>query len=364
VAVVDHRHQGLDPLEVLRVLRHIRPRRHQLGHEGHVLVELRVLLQEQVEGREPTQHVLGQVGPIDADDQVLAPAPLQLLLELADPVAPRVRARRGGVDRERVGAHPRLMAAVVPDDAAVEVDVVAHQVSAALQEVPPVGARVEADDVVGQEAVVDLGADVARQHPPGVGLRPWDVDEVVQERIAPLAPHQRRQRVEVVVVDHHDRLVTVGDLVQHRPRQVLVDDVVAELERLDLVAPDVRRVGQVPQVVLDEPQHRVREHVVEAVVGVRLGGDELDPVLRPVRRLDRERPAVVARGHLGVLVGQRRRHPDRVAMGGQAGQRRDQPASATLDLSVGLERDRPSVRDEDEVGAVGCHRFSCRKILR
>ena len=52
----------------------------------------------------------------------------------------------------------------------------------------------------------------------------------------------RRQRVEVVVVDHHDRLVLALDLVEHRAREVLVDDVVAVLERLDLVPADVRRV--------------------------------------------------------------------------------------------------------------------------
>ena len=69
-------------------------------------------------------------------------------------------------------------------------------------------------------------------------------------------------------MDHHDRLVDALELLHDRPREVLVDDVVAELERLDLLAADVRRVGQVPQVVLDEPQHRVGEHVVEAVIGL------------------------------------------------------------------------------------------------
>ena len=48
-----------------------------------------------------------------------------------------------------------------------------------------------------------------------------------------------------------------------------VDDLVAVLPGLDLLAADVRRVGEVPEVVLDEPQHRVRDHVVEAVVGAR-----------------------------------------------------------------------------------------------
>jgi hypothetical protein len=70
-------------------------------------------------------------------------------------------------------------------------------------------------------------------------------------------------------VDHDDRLVLALDLLEHRLGEVLVDDVVAELERLDLVPADVRRVALVPEVVLDEPEHRVGEDVVEAVVGLR-----------------------------------------------------------------------------------------------
>ena len=80
--------------------------------------------------------------------------------------------------------------------------------------------------------------------------------------------HELWQRVQVVVVHHHHRLELVLDLLHHGSREVLVDRVVAELECLDLLAADVRCVGQVPQVVLDEPQHRVGEHVVEAVIGL------------------------------------------------------------------------------------------------
>ena len=173
------------------------------------------------------------------------------------------------VDRQRVRAHPHLaVAARRDDDAALEVDLQAHQVAAALQEVAPVGARVKADDVVGQQAREDLLADARRQHAPGVGLRPRDVHEVVQEGVRARPADQAGQRVEVVVVDHHDRLLGALQLLDDRLGEVFVDGVVAELEGLDLLAADVRRVGQVPQVVLDEPQHRVGDDVVEAVVGV------------------------------------------------------------------------------------------------
>ena len=130
----------------------------------------------------------------------------------------------------------------------------------------------EADDVVAEDARVNLLPDPCRQHAPGVGLGPGDVDEVVQEGVRAGASHHARQRVEVVVVDHHDRALLALDLLDHRASEVFVDGVVAELKRLDLLAPDVGRVGEIPKVMLDEPQHRVGKDVVEAVVGLRVGG--------------------------------------------------------------------------------------------
>ena len=206
----------------------------------------------------------------------------------------------------------------------------------------------EADDVVGEDPVVDLVADHRRQHPPGVRLAPRDVDEVRHERVRACAADQRRQRVEVVVVDHHDRALDPLDLLEHRARQILVDDVVAELERLGLVAADVRGVGQIPQVVLDEPQHRVGDDAVEAVVGIGVGGDQLDAVLGPVRALDRERMAAVPAGHRDVAVAHRRGDPGDLTVPREAHQRGHQAAGAALRLAVGLERHRAAVGDEDQ----------------
>ena len=147
-----------------------------------------------------------QVGAVDAQDQEVAAAAQQLVLELADPLALGEQARGAMVDRQRIGPHPDLALAEA-HEAAVEVDLEVHQIAAALQEVAPVGARVEADDVVREQAREDLLADPRRQHPPGVGLRPGDVDEVVQEDVRAGFAHQVGERVEVVVVDHHDRLL-------------------------------------------------------------------------------------------------------------------------------------------------------------
>ena len=244
------------------------------------------------------------------------------------------------VDRQRVGPHPDLALAEA-HHAALEVDLEVHQVAAALQEVAPVGAGVEADDVVGEQAREDLLADPRRQHPPGVGLGPGDVDEVVQEDVRARSAHEVGERVEVVVVDHHDRLRCTLELLHDRAREVLVDGVVAELEGLDLLAADVGRVGEVPEVVLDEPQHRVGEHVVEAVVGLGVGDDQphLELAARPASAPGRP-PGVLARD-LGVVLVHRRGDPDRVAVGGQPRERRDQPARAALHLAAGVELTGP-----------------------
>ena len=187
----------------------------------------------------------------------------------------------------------------------------------------------KADDVVGQQAREDLLADAAGQHAPGVRLGPGDVDEVVQEDVRAGAADEVRERVEVVVVDHHDRFAGVLDLLDDRPGEVLVDDVVAELEGLDLLAADVGGVGEVPQVVLDEPQHRVGEHVVEAVVGLGVADDEAHLVLAAGGRAHRRsaRPPCSCETR-GVVLVHRRGDPDRLAVGGQPGERRHQAARA------------------------------------
>src|SRR5438045_377344 len=82
VTMVYYGYDGLDSVEVLGIYGDVRTRRHQLGDERGPLSELRVLFQEDVKGAETTQHVLTQVGTVDPQDQVIAAAAKQLLLEL------------------------------------------------------------------------------------------------------------------------------------------------------------------------------------------------------------------------------------------------------------------------------------------
>jgi hypothetical protein len=189
------------------------------------------------------------------------------------------------------------------------------------------------------------------EHPPGVGLRPGDVDEVVQKHVWARSAHEVGERVEVVVVHHHHRLLAALELLDHGPREILVDDVVAELERLDLGPADVGRVGEIPQVVLDEPQHRVGEHVVEAVVRLWVAVDEAHLQLPPRGGGHRERAPAVSARDLHVVLAHRRGDPHRLAVGGQTGQRRHQTARTALHLSPRLEGHRPPIGHQHQRGA-------------
>ena len=313
-----------------------------------------MLLEEEVERGEAAQHVLGQVGAVHAQDQVLAPAAQDLLLVLRHLGAAGRPLEALGRDRQRVGAHPHL-AALEADDAGLLVHVHVEQLAAAEHEVALVGARVEADDVVGEHALEDLLAHVAREHPPGVRLGPRDVHEVVEEHVRVGVPDRARRDVQVVVVQHHHGVLAV-DLLEHRAGEVLVHGAVAVLEGVDLVAADVRRVREVPEVVLDEPQQRVRDDVVELVVGLRVALDEPDLVGHAVH-VAVERAAAVLPADLDVLVRHRGGDPERVTMVHEPGERRHQPAAAPGDRQlaalVALERRGTAVRDEDELGFLG-----------
>ena len=174
---------------------------------------------------------------------------------------------------------------------------------------------------------------------------------MLEEDVGPRLADERRRRVEVVVVEHHERVVLALDRADHRLGEVPVHRHVALVPGVRLLLADVGRVREVPQVVLDEPQDRVRDHVVEAVVGVRVGLDQEHLVVDPVE-LDVDRlPARLALD-LGVLLGHRRGDPERLALRDQAGQRGHQAAAAAphhaLAVLVQLELGRAAVRDDYE----------------
>ena len=311
----------------------------------------RMLLEEDVERGEPAQHVLREVRPVDPQDQVLAPAAQDLGLVPGDALARGDLLEGLAVDRERVRAHPGLAAVGRDHGAAPEVGAQVHQLAAALEEVVAVRARVEADDVVREQALEDLAAHVRGQDAPCVGRGPGDVHEVMEERVRALSPDQGGRGVEVVVVDHHERLLGVLDRFERGSREVLVHALVAGVPRLSLDQAEVRHVREVPQVVLDEPQHRVRDHVVEAVVGLRVRCDQADAVGHAVH-LDLEVAVAVRAARLDVLVGHRRRDPQRVAVSQQARERRDEAAAPAprheVARGIALERGRAAIGEQDQ----------------
>jgi hypothetical protein len=97
--------------------------------------------------------------------------------------------------------------------------------------------------------------------------------------------------------------------------------------RVGFFLADVRGVRQVPEVVLDEPEDRIRDHVVEAVVGQGVALHQKHVVLDPVE-LDLHRLPARLAAHDQVLVGHRGGDPQRPAMSDQPAQGRNQAATA------------------------------------
>ena len=259
-----------------------------------------------------------------------------------------------GVDRDGIGAHPHGPAAE-PYRLLVGVGGGVEHVDAALQEVVDVVLRVEGDDVVGEQAAEDLLADLAGQHPPGVGLRPGDVHELLQERPRRAGPHDRGDSVQVVVVDDHDpAAAVVAQLVEDGFAEQSVDRQVALAPGVELVLADVGMAGEVPEVVLDEPEDGVGRDVVVAVVGLALGRHVAHLVGLAVQ-VDAQR--LSGGGELLFFVARRRRDPD-AGMAPQHGADHGHEAAGAardhrLSRRVAVERYRAAVGRDDQVGAFG-----------
>ena len=139
--------------------------------------------------------------------------------------------------------------------------------------------------------------------------------------------------------------------VEGRRRERLVDRHVAV--RPGVVDRDVEvgRDTEPPEVVLQEPERRVREHVVEAIVGLRVVRDEAQPVAGAVARRLGESAGMLG-GDDAVLRGHRARDPGHVVMCEQAAERRHEAAAAPPSsplVTRTLVRDRRAVRDDDEL---------------
>ncbi len=268
-----------DVRDVLGVLGNLEPAWLQEGEEPHLADELGVIIEQLLEGKKAADDVLRWVGAVDPHDQLRVVGD-QPLFEVVEAVSHRLtRGRfdeRGDVDGDRIG--PSCHGAWSDlDRHSVEIDRQTEQLLRAEEEVAREAFGVERHDVVAEQAVQQPLADVGRQHPPGVGSRPRNVHEMREDDVGAALPDHVGDQVEVVVVQHHERASpALLDLVGNGIGERLIDADVAVLERVTLTLPDVGRVAEFVQAVLDEPQQGIGDHAVEVLVRDRVGLDESD----------------------------------------------------------------------------------------
>ena len=137
------------------------------------------------------------------------------------------------------------------------------------------------------------------------------------------------------------------ELLEHGRGEAGVDGSVPVMPRRMERAIDLRRVCELPQRMLDEPQHRVRDDVVVPIVRLLVVRDQVQAIRRAVLRGLLERLA----GAGAILVAHRARDPRHVVVAEQAAQRGREPAAATASRPVCLEGDGTTVGDDDQLPA-------------
>lgn len=159
------------------------------------------------------------------------------------------------------------------------------------------------------------------------------------ERVAPVAG----------LVSPPASVPAAAHLVDDRLGEQPVDRHIAVVPGVHLLGTDVRMAAQIPEVVLDEPQHRVAHDVVVLVVGGAGRGDVADAVhLAVERHLD----GALLGGEAALRVAQRRRHPRAGMVTQHLGEHGDEPAGPAgddrLTRRVVVERHRPAVGGHHE----------------
>ena len=170
-----------------------------------------------------------------------------------------------------------------------------------------------------------------------------------EQRVGPLVANEERRHVEVVVVEEDGRVRALGELLEHGLGERAVDRDVAVLPGApELVAPVLE---QPPQVVLEEPERRIRDDVVVAVVRRRVVHHEPKPAARPVTERLLEGASGGDRDG-AVLLADRARDPRDVVVRDEAAKRGHEPAPAPAGdsrpiLAAGVS-DRAAVGDDDQ----------------
>jgi hypothetical protein len=159
-----------------------------------------------------------------------------------------------------------------------EVAIGSDDVRAGAEEVSAPTVGMEADDVVRQQAVVERDANRLREDAPIIRLGPGDVHEMPQRGVRSAGAYEARREIEVVVVEADGCLGLGVQLVDDRVGEVGVDRDVTLVPREMEAAVEIGHVSEIPEVVLQKPERRVRDDVVEPVVGGLVVGDEPEPI--------------------------------------------------------------------------------------
>src|SRR5258706_3476454 len=234
---------------------------------------------------------------------------------------------------------PRVNNATAEEYGALSlIDLKAGVLLAGQKEVANVQARLKSDDVAAEQSFENCIAHLLGKNLPVLRRRPRHVHEVLDHRVWQRLPHQSWNQVQLVVLDHDQRpgrLVArnLDRLLGHQP----VDcDVAVGPGLVDAVV-DHRLVAEVPEIVLDEPQHGVGKHAVIHLV-LLFGRNRVMQMSGGVEQRDRERRALVRR-HLTLVIVARARDPLRLCRFGEGQQRGDHAAGSALEptrFGIGL----------------------------
>jgi len=296
-------------------------------------------------GQESAHDVLRRVGAVDPDDQVLRPPVAQLSFLDHDSVRIGKAGRARDIDGYRVSTRV--------DDAPLHqhrlftlVDCQSCVLLARHQEVAHVEARLEADDVAPEQAIEDCIPHLTWQHLPVLRRRPRDVDEVLDDRPVQLLANELRHEVELIVMDHDQWPSGESSChVDDPARDLLVDLHVSVLPGPVDPAVDDRLMREVPQVVLDEPQHRVGDHRVVLLVLLGCGSCVVEPGFAADEGCVPGRAVLLDQRAL--TLGSGARDPIRRRDLGQRQQRGDHPARAPCEAPLRTRLVRGAVGDDD-----------------
>ena len=306
--------------------------------------ELRSALEHELERLQSAQDVLRELRAIDPEHQapVAEPALQVVPLELHGRLG-RDLGEVVGVHADRI--HVRADAAIADLDGAIAGST-SFGGADAREEVlhPPLG--LEPDHVGSEQSFDDPARPRVGQEPDVVRLGEGDVPEVADRKVRAHLAQDRRHEGEVIVLDQRDAALRCG--LRGRLGEAAVH-VGVGLPRVRVGLAERRRSRRVPEVMVCEPEHAVREFVVIGAIDIEIDRDQPHGESRTAD-LGLDRVVFGSDGAVGVA--DRARDPQPATLAQRAGKRRHQAADAAAMAPLTgrrvFERDRAAVGDDDD----------------